>query len=100
MKAKLAALMVLVIYMSSMARELLERLPRPGDGTYGDNCISLLKNLLLWAFITPVGWVVLIMVVVGIIKGLYRTAKTVATTDYSPIPEVDKRKRLLEELEK
>jgi hypothetical protein len=100
MKLRLSILMVLVMSLAVMAAPLLERLPRPEDMTYGEKVVDLVRALVLLAFLTPVGWALVVALIIGFCGWAKNSAKTIATTDFRKIPEVEKRDRLLEELER
>jgi hypothetical protein len=95
MRLKLSIFLMLFMSWAAMA---LERLPRPEDASRAEQWGDLFKGLIVLAFLTPVGWCVLIMLIVGIIMWLKKAVVHVATTDFSRIPEEDKRDELLNEL--
>jgi hypothetical protein len=100
MKAWLSILMVLVMSIAVRAAPLLERLPRPEDMTYGEQVMDLLKWLFVLAFLSPVGWAVIIALIIAFCSWTKKSVTTLATTDFKVIPEIEKRDRLLKELER
>jgi hypothetical protein len=100
MKTKLLNVTILLVLAMSWTVMALDRLPRPEDATYMENVQNLIKALLLLAFLTPFGWGILALIIIGTVSALAKGAKKVATTDFSVIPATEKRDLLLEELEK
>lgn len=98
MKLKLSIFLMLAMTWMVQARELLERLPRPEDASTSEQWAELFKALIVLAFLTPVGWCVMIMLAVGLIVWAKNAVVHVATTDFSRIPAEDKRDELLKEL--
>ena len=98
MKLKLSIFLMLFMAWAIQAKELLERLPRPGSASYGEQWVTLFKSLIVLAFLTPVGWCVLAMFAVGLFMWLKKAVVHVATTDFSRISDEDKRDELLNEL--
>lgn len=98
MKLKLSIFLMLAMAWAIQAKELLERLPRPGSASYGEQWVTLFKTLIALAFLTPVGWCVIAMFIIGLIMWFKKAVVHVATTDFSRIPDEDKRDRLLNEL--
>jgi len=94
---KMSAVLVLIMVMAVMA---LEPLPRPEDMTWFENLKDLLYWSLVYAFLTPIGWGVLVLLIVGLFKLVGHAISTVANTDYSRMTEDDKREELLNELRK
>jgi len=58
------------------------------------------KAMVFLTFASPIGWGVLILLIIGIVKGICKGAKAVASTDYSKISEEEKREKFLDELGK
>ena len=97
MKIRLMLFLVLIMFWVVMA---LERLPRPEDAFMAEQWTGLFKGLLFLAFLSPIGWGLMILLTVGFGIGLSKRIKAVITADYSKIPNEDKRDQLLKELEK
>lgn len=65
-----------------------------------ENISIIIRDLFFLSFFSPVGWGVLFLIIVGIIIGIYHTAIWAYYTDWKRIPKAEKRKAILEELEK
>ena len=89
-------LWMLVMACSIMA---LDQLPNP-YGSESDSIHQLLLALVLLLFLTPFGWGLMAVVIISIIIAIVKGVKKAVTTDYSIIPEEDKRDALLDELSK
>lgn len=100
MKTRVMNITILLVLVMSWSVMALDRLPRPEDATTMESLRSLVIGLLFLAFLTPFGWGVLALIIMGLCMAVGKGAKKIATTDFSRIPEPEKRDRLLEELEK
>lgn len=61
---------------------------------------GLLYPIAFLLFITPIGWGILILIILTFLRGTFRTTKKIITTDWQKIPDRVKRSTILDELEK
>jgi hypothetical protein len=99
MKTKIINVTILLVLVLSQVVMALDRLPRPEDAIFAENIQQLFVALLILAFLTPFGWGILALIIIGIILAAVKGAKKAVTADYSVIPDEDKRDMFLEALE-
>lgn len=85
-----------ILFMASMA---FCSIYEPASNTYVSSSDEVTWGYLLWnsiiyLFLTPIGWGILIAVVFGLVSWAASTTKKVVTTDYSKMSETEKQSNL------